>query len=451
MAEQSATPQFIEDTGLNHAEMNDPVMPVIAGGRMLARGGGETEAIRRPRRLGLLATFDGYLLVVTLILVAIGCMMVYSTTFDWGYQDFDNEAHILMLHVRNLAVAAVPFIALMLIDYRTWRRFAVLLLLGTIGVLIAVLLFGDDTFNARRSLFQGSYQPGELAELVVVIYMAAWLGSKRTRVASIFNGLLPFIALLVLVGVPIILQPDLSTAATIFVVAGIMYFLAGANIMHLAAVAGLLAAAGWFLSQNLIYAGNRVGSFIAGLTDVTQSSDHAQQAIIAFMNGGWTGVGLGQGRQKFGALPVPHTDSVFAVIGEELGVIGAAFVVLLYVVLLIRGLQVARRAPDSFGALLASGITLWLIVKALLNIAVMLNILPTTGVTLPFVSYGGSSLVTALAGVALILSVSRVTALQNSPEGRNVSAHYDRGWGNRWSRLSGHRHRRRVPQAAPRR
>ncbi|MCS7071440.1 MAG: FtsW/RodA/SpoVE family cell cycle protein, partial [Anaerolinea sp.] len=339
-------------------------------------------------------------------------------------------------HVRNMAIGGVIFVLMTLIDYRIWRRFAVVLLLATIGTLIAVLLFSDQVFGARRAFLNGSYQPGELAELIVVIYLAAWLSSKHTKVGTILNGLLPFGILLAVIGGLVMLQPDLSTAATIFVVAGVMYFLAGANLYHLAGVGAVLGLGGYLLSQRFSYAQDRVSSFASGLTDLTQTSYHTQQAIIAFINGGWTGVGLGQGRQKFGFLPAPHTDSIFAVIGEELGVLGAMFVVALFIVFVFRGLSIARRTHDPFGGLLAAGITIWVIVKALLNIAVMLSLVPPTGVALPFISFGGSSLVVVLAGAGLLLSVARVTVLSSVPEGRGARADHDRGWGNRWSRLS---------------
>jgi cell division protein FtsW len=234
------------------------------------------------------------------------------------------------------------------------------------------------------------------------------------------------------------LQPDISTAVTIIAAASILYFLAGANLRYLAIIGVAMAGAGYVVIQQLGYAAGRVSSFTAGLTDLTQTNYHAQQAIIAFMNGGWTGMGLGQGRQKFGFLPAPHTDSIFAVIGEELGVLGAAFVVLLFIIFVFRGFTISRRSRDSFGALLAAGITIWIITKALMNIAVMLNLLPSTGVALPFISFGGSSLVAVLAGAGLLVSVSRFTARREQSE-RTSRATLDRGRGDRGPRLPGAR------------
>lgn len=389
------------------------------------------------QRRGFLATLDLPIIVVVALLLSIGGMMVYSTTFDWALQSFGSETFIFLQHARNMVIGFVFLVLMMLIDYRIWKRFAVLGLLLTVGSLIAVLVFSDQVFGARRAFLNGSYQPGELAELTVVVYLAAWLSSKSTKVGTVFGGLLPFAVVLGVVCGLVMLQPDLSTAATIFVVAGMLFFLGGANLYHLTVIGLIMGTGGFVLSQQFSYAQDRVTSFTAGLTDLTQTAYHAQQAIIAFINGGWTGVGLGQGRQKFGFLPAPHTDSIFAVIGEELGVVGAAFVVIMFIIFVWRGLSIARRARDPFGSLLAAGITLWVISKALLNIAVMLSLVPPTGVALPFISFGGSSLVVVMAGAGLLLSISRVTALTQTPEGRGARADLDRGWGNRWSRLSG--------------
>jgi cell division protein FtsW (lipid II flippase) len=296
------------------------------------------------------------------------------------------------------------------------------ILLATIGLLVAVLLFGDDTFGARRALIQGSFQPGEAAELIIIVYMAAWLSSRRTKIRSVAYGLIPFSVLVGLVSGLVMLQPDLSTAGIIMVVSGIMFFLAGADSKQLIIALVLAGIAGFAVLQlGLLpnYAGDRWATYVTGVGDLTQANYHVQQAVIAFLNGGWTGVGLGNGRQKFGFLPAPHTDSIFAVIGEELGVVGAVVVVLLYVGLAVRGFQLARRSHDSFGALLAAGLTIWIVSKALLNIAVMTAVVPSTGVPLPFVSYGGSSLVVLMAGTGLLLNVGRAVARQQqTPERR---------------------------------
>lgn len=416
--------------------------PVRSTPRAVPRVAAEPATTERKR--GLLATLDGYMLLVVGLLLAIGLMMVYSTTFDWSFQSFGSEFTVFMTHVRNMVISMVVLLVLAFVDYRIWRRLAVILLLVTIGALIAVLLFGDDVFNARRALINGSFQPGELAELVVVIYMAAWLSSRRTQIRSVTYGLLPFAILVGIVAGLVLRQPDISTAATIVIVAGVMFFLAGADLIQIVVTGAIVGVIGFVYVSTLgpDYAQGRLTSYVSGVSDLTEADYHVQQAIIAFNNGGLTGVGLGQGKQKFLNLPAPHTDSIFAVIGEELGLVGASFVVLLYIVLVIRGIQVARRSADYFGALLAAGVTIWIALKALLNIAVMTAMVPPTGASLPFISYGGSSLMVVMAGIGLLLSVARVRARQTlprwseqSPERRNVLAYHDRSRGNGGARL----------------
>lgn len=404
---------------------------------------------RKEKHASFIATLDIPLVLIVGLLLIIGSGMVFSTTFNWSLEDFGSPTAIFFrLHMRNVALAFTACVIFAVVDYRFWRRFAPLLLLITFGALMAVNAFGDDTFGARRALIGGSLQPGELAEFTMVLYMAAWLGAKRTKPDSFIFGLIPFGILLALILIPIALQPDFSTVAIIGLTTGAMYFLAGARIWHLAvvAIAGILL--GVFVVQNYSYAQDRVDTYLASLADPTESNYHTQQVITAFVTGGWTGKGLGESTQKFNnALPAPHTDSIFAVIGEELGVIGASFVVFLYTAFAIRGFQIARRAVDPFGALLAIGLTLWIIVQALLNIAVMTAIIPTSGLPLPFISYGGSALLVAMIGIGLMLNISRVSTIrENASNRRQHGTTYDRGWGNRRARLSRTSRRRGASQ-----
>ncbi len=376
--------------------------------------------------------FDIYLLLVVGVLLAIGLMMVFSTTFDWSFQVYGDPATIFLRQVRSVGVGAVIMLLLALIDYRVWRRFALWMMLVVVALLIALLATAPELFGAQRAFVNGSLQPGELAELVTIIYMAAWLSAKQNRIRRITYGLIPFSILVGGVTGLIVLQPDLSTASLILMTAGTMFFLAGADWIQMAITGGLALTAGWMMVSQISYAGSRLASYLAGVNDLTLASYHVQQAVIAFLNGGLMGVGLGEGRQKFGFLPAPHTDSIFAIIGEELGLLGCALVTVLFVVLAVRGFRIAREAPDGFGSLLAAGLTAWIVLEALLNIAVMLAVLPFSGVPLPFISFGGSSLVASMAGVGLLLSVSRVTARESGPERRaNADLNLSRGNGGR--------------------
>ena len=405
------------------------------------------------KKMGYIATLDIPLLLIVGLLLALGSGMVFSTTFNYSLVDFGSStAFFIQRHMRNVVLALSACVIFAVVDYRFWRRFAPLALLVTFGALVAVNFFGDDNFGARRALIGGSLQPGELAEFTMVMYMAAWLGAKRTKADSFLFGLIPFGILLGLIVVPIALQPDFSTVVIIGITTGTMFFVAGARIWHLGLMAVLGIILVFILAQTPLYAyaQPRIETYIASLSDPTEANYHTQQVITAFVTGGWTGKGLGQGTQKFNnALPAPHTDSIFAVIGEELGVIGASFVVILYVVFVIRGFQIARKAVDPFGSLLAIGLTLWVAVQALLNIAVMTAIIPTSGLPLPFISYGGSALIVSMIGVGLMLNVNRVATIrENASNRRQHGASHDSGWGNRRARLSRTSRRRSASQVS---
>ena len=390
------------------------------------------------QRRRLLASLDKPLVAVVVLLLAIGSLMVFSSTWDWSNKTYGSATGFFIEeHLRNVVLATLALIFFATIDYRFWKRFAFWLLLLTVVLLVAVRLFGEVRFGAQRSFTGGRFQPGELAEFATVLYMAAWLGSKNTRVDSFFFGLIPFLLVVGTLSGLIVSQPDLSSAAIVALTAGVMYFVAGANLMQMGAVGALAGLVTVIVVESRPYAQQRIADFVAGFSDVTLSDYHTLQAITAFLRGGWIGVGIGHSEQKFGALPAPHTDSIFAIIGEELGVFGAALVVALYVAFAIRGFQIARRAKDSFGSLLCVGFTSWVIIQALLNIAVMTGAIPSTGVPLPFISFGGSSLMVVMIGVGLMLSVHRVaTRRKSTAERRSEIASFDRSWRNRRTRLS---------------
>lgn len=393
--------------------------------------------LRQPRR-HILSSFDMPMLAIVLLLLVIGALMVFSATWDWSNQTYGSAAGFFVEeHLRNVAVAVAALCLFATVDYRFWKRFSVWLLIFTVISLVAVIVFGELIFGARRSFTGGRLQPSELAEFTIVFYLAAWLGSQNARVRSFLYGLLPFAVVVGTIAGLIILQPDLSSAAIVALTAGVMLFVSGANIAHMGAVGLSALTAGLIVLQRWQYAQDRISDFLVGLSDITLTDYHTLQAITAFVRGGWFGVGVGQSQQKFGALPAPHTDSIFAIIGEELGVLGAAVVVALYIAFAIRGFQMARLSKDNFGALLCVGFTSWVIIQALLNIAVMTGVIPSTGVPLPFISFGGSSLLVVMIGVGLMLSVHRMaTRRKPATERRSDIAYLDRSWRNRRARLS---------------
>lgn len=429
MADQPLQPQFIDDDYAPRS-VRSPSRTVDWS----------SESVPQPveRSMSYWATLDKPLLIIVGMLLAMGGVMVFSATFDWSLAEYGSEVTVLGNHLRNMAIGVTSMLLFSLLDPRVVRRMAVLIILLAISFLISVLIFGDDTFGARRALIDGRFQPGEFSELAMIIYMAAWLGSKNVRIRSVTYGLIPFAMLVSIVAGLVIAQPDLSTSTVIIITSGLMFFVAGADIRQIVITVGLVGATVAVMFQSLLpgYAQVRVNSFLAGISDLTAAHPHIQQSLIAFFSGGWTGVGLGESRQKFLALPAAHTDSIFAVIGEELGVIGAGVVVLLYISFAIRGFQISRRAPDTFCSLLAAGITMWVMTKALLNIAVMTALVPPTGLPLPLISFGGSSLVVVMTGMGLLLSIQRSALLkQQTPERRTSIANYDRSRRDRRSRV----------------
>ena len=374
---------------------------------------------------------DYPLLIALGALLAVGLMMVYSTTFDWGYQQYGDPAYFVVRQALWLLLGLGALLGMLRVEYAVWHRLSIPLMGLGLAMLIAVLLFGQETLGAQRSFFNGSIQPSELVKLITVMYVADWLSSKGEKIRNMSYGLIPFAILIGAIAGLIVLQPDFGTAIVIVVVAGMMFFLAGADFKQIAI--GLLASGATLLMliTNSPHAQERINSFVDALNDPALASYHVQQAFIAIGSGGWFGVGPGASRQKFGYLPVPHTDSVFAVLSEELGLIGGLVVLSLFALLAYRGFRIALRAPDVFGMLMAAGVTCWIVTEALVNIAVITGTLPLTGIPLPFISYGGSSLVSLMAAVGLLQSITR-----GSRKGLTRSALVDRGRRNGRPRLS---------------
>lgn len=355
--------------------------------------------------------FDYWLLLAIAGLLVVGMLMVYSTTFDYGIR-FKGEA---TYYIKRQAVAMLLGLAAMVVimqfDYHLLRRFSVPFLVLTLVALFLLLLFGEAIFGARRGLMDGSYQPSEVAKLATILYISHWLSTKGERIKKLTYGLIPFSIITGVVCALIVRQPDLSTAVLIALVSFTLFFVAGADWRQFG-LAGLLGGTAFtFLMLTLPHARNRVDDFAVTLRDPEQAGWHVRQSLIALGRGGWTGVGLGESTQKFGPLPAAHTDGVFAVLGEELGLLGTLFVIGLLALLVWRGVRAAQQARDSYGSLLALGITCWLAYQALINIAVITAVIPFTGIPLPFLSYGGSSLLFSLIGTGILLNISRDAAM----------------------------------------
>ena len=360
---------------------------------------------------GLKFQFDYWLILAASGLILIGMLMVYSTTFDYGLRFQDDATYYFRRQFIALIIGLAAALIVMQFDYHVLRRFSVPLLVLTIVGLLVVLFFGDAIFGAQRGFYEGSYQPSEIAKLATVLYIAHWLHSKGDRIKKVTYGLLPFSILVGSISALIVQQPDLSTAGLIAIVSFTLFFVAGADIKQILVAGAAGGAAFLFLMMTLPHAAARVDAYTVALRDPTQASWNVRQALIALGRGGIFGVGLGESVQKFGALPAAHTDGVFAILGEELGLAGTLLVLGLLALLVWRGIYIATQARNSYGFLLALGISCWLGYQALINMAVITTVIPFTGIPLPFLSYGGSSLAVSLVGVGILLSISRDGAI----------------------------------------
>ena len=355
---------------------------------------------------------DYPLLTVVGILVPVGLVMVYSASF---VDAFTNRGTQLYYAWRQLGAAILGTIGLLVaqrLDYRFWRKYSVHLLGAALVLLLLVLVLPESltTVNGARSWIRigwFSLQPSEIAKLALVVYFADWLSRRGARLGNVSYGLVPFAVTLGIVSGLVMLEGDLGTTVVMVVIAGVVYFAAGANLLHIAGAATLAAGAFWAMVNLASYRQERIAAWIDPFAHYQGAGYQPVHALYALGSGGLFGEGLGQARQKFQWLPQAHTDAIFAIIGEELGLLGTLFVVACFLVIAYRGFRIAGRAPEPFAALLATGLTAWLVFQALINIAVVTTLVPFTGLTLPFLSYGGSSLLMCMVAVGILLSISR--------------------------------------------
>lgn len=350
---------------------------------------------------------DVPLVLTVTALVVFGLIMLYSASFDFSFNEYGSSTYMFNRQLRWLALGAAAAFVLSLFDYHHWRRVVVLAMLGTIGLLISVLFINEIRLGASRTLFEGSYQPSEISKLVAVIYLSVWLYAKRESLHYVSFGLIPLAVILGIIGGLIYLQPDLSAAGTVLILGGLLFFLAGADVKQIVLLLIAALVVSWLVVQVSATGRDRVDSFVAGLQDPTNASYHVRRSFEAIIKGGIFGVGLGQADTKLTGLPFAPTDSIFAVVAEELGLFGSVSLMALYAALVWRGLVIARRAPDMLGTLLASGMIIWVALEVLINMTVMVGLMPFAGNALPFISAGGSNLVSTLCAIGIVLNVSR--------------------------------------------
>jgi cell division protein FtsW len=396
---------------------------------------------------------DYSILVAVIALSAIGILMVYSSSAMKAYLENDDTLAIVGPQIQWAGLGIVAMLVAMRVDYRYLRLVSIPMFIVALGLLGIVLLPDVGPLHPRviggsaRWLQIGplpAIHPAEFAKLAMIVYLAHWMAKRGLRIRAFWGGTIPFLIIIAPVIGLVFKEPDLGTTIVLGLTAVSMFFVAGANLMHLATM-GVIASFGLVLVGLRGYQLERIQAWINPWSDPLNKGFHTIQGLFALALGGLAGAGLGESRQASGLfLPNASNDFIFAIIGEEFGLIGGIVVVTLFMLLGYAGIRTALRAPDTFGALMAAGITAWLCLQAFVNIGVVAALLPVTGITLPFISAGGSSLIISFAAVGILLSISRETVERGSWN----DAGADRGRGHGRTHLPGSRRRPIAPRAA---
>ena len=355
---------------------------------------------------------DYILLAAVFLLVVFGLVVLASASIVVS-RDNLNQNYYYFFHqlIHGVLIGFIFLAIVQKIDYRFWKKYTFAFFIGSLFFLVLALVPGikGDHSEASRWIVVGgfSFQPAEIFKLAFVLYLAAWLEKRKKEMNNFSDGLIPFLAILVLVGILLVKQPDVGTLGVIIATALVVYFVAGAKISHLLIIIAGGVAVFWGLIKMAPYRMNRLTVFLHPETDPQGIGYQINQALLALGSGGLLGLGLGHSRQKYNYLPEPIGDSVFAIIGEEVGFIGLLVLLSLFIIFAWRGFKISQEAPDTFGKLTAVGITSWLTLQALMNIMAITSLIPLTGIPLPFISYGGSALITSLVGVGVLLNISK--------------------------------------------
>ncbi|MDG5788288.1 stage V sporulation protein E [Evansella sp. AB-P1] len=357
------------------------------------------------------STPDILLIAATVCLLTIGLIMVYSASAVWADHNFNDSFFFLKRQLFFAGLGLVAMLFIMNIDYWTWRSMTKVLIFVCFILLIIVLIPGVGLVRggARSWLGVGAFsiQPSEFMKIAMIFFLAKYLSEKHKYVTTLKRGLFPTLGLVLLAFALIMLQPDLGTGMVMVLTSVVMIFIAGARIKHFMfmAVLGIVGLVGLIISAP--YRLRRITSFLDPWEDPLGTGFQIIQSLYAIGPGGFLGLGLGSSRQKYFYLPEPQTDFIFAILSEELGFIGGAFVLVCFAILLWRGLRIALYAPDLYGCMLATGIIGMIAIQVMINIGVVIGLMPVTGITLPLLSYGGSSLTLMLSSIGVLLNISR--------------------------------------------
>jgi len=355
-----------------------------------------------------------YLLAVLVFgLVVFGLIVVSSASVVVSYDTYGDSHQFLRDQLVSALIGLVAFVVVAKINYKFWQKNAWIMLMLTLIFLFLVFIpgIGFEHGGARRWVSVGPifFQPSEVIKLTFIIYLSGWLTKKGQKIKDFSLGYLPFLTIMGVIAALIMMQPDLGTMLVISFSASVLFFVAGADIKHilLTLVGGIGLV--WLMVSLSPYRMARLTAFLNPEENLLGIGYHIQQALVAIGSGGWMGRGFGRSIQKFSYLPEVVGDSIYAVLAEELGFIRVLLFLLVYSFLILRGYQIAKRAPDMFSRLLAVGITSWIAFQAFVNMAAMLSLVPLTGLPLPFISYGGSSLIITLVGVGVLYNISKYT------------------------------------------
>jgi cell division protein FtsW len=354
---------------------------------------------------------DKLLFTATLVLVCASLVMVYSASAAIGMEQYDQRPTLFLFKQATFALLGLVLMpVLMRVDYRNYRQPIVIwTALAMVGLALVAVLFGPRINGARRwfGIARIGVQPSEFAKIVIIFFVAAILERRMDRIDDLRYSLVPVAIVLGGVVGLVMLQPDLGTALSIIIIVSTMVFAAGINYRYIIGLLLVSLPAAYIVLMSADYRRRRMMVFLNPWDDPLGDGFQIIQSLIAVGTGGVSGKGLMAGVQKLFYLPYPHTDFIYAVIGEELGLIGCTLVLACFCVIAWRGLRTAMRAPDRFGAFLALGLTAMVVVQAFFNISVVLGLLPTKGIPLPFVSFGGSSLLMSMIGMGILLNVSQ--------------------------------------------
>lgn len=352
---------------------------------------------------------DIFLLSVVLFLVFTGVVMVFSASAIVSHEKFDTSYLFLTKQLIWTVMGIFLMLALVRVDYNKLQKFSRPLMVFSLSLLVLVLLIDHGEIKRWLKFGMVSFQPSEMAKFCLILYVADVLDRKGSKLQDFKKGLLPVLLVTAMFLIFIYVEPDLGTAVIIGLVILAMLFMGGVRLSHLLSLLFLSVPLLYFAIFHVGYRRERILTFLNPWADAQRIGYQIVQALLALGSGGFFGKGLGASKAKLFFLPEPYTDFIFSIIGEELGFLGASLIVFLFVLIAWRGLRIATRAPNQFGNLLAAGITFVITFQAVLNISIVTACLPTKGITLPFLSYGGSSLVFSLIGVGILLNISRQT------------------------------------------